>query len=57
VINWWNICLISSPWFSMFLKLNRTLTKGSWVVLNLCKTYGPCWMFVGTTFKLLVAWA
>jgi hypothetical protein len=25
--------------------------------LNLCKTSGPCWMSVGTTLKLSVAWA
>jgi hypothetical protein len=33
------------------------LTKGLWAVLNFSKTFGPCWMLVGTTFKLSVAWA
>ncbi len=56
MISWRSIGLIGSPWLSMFSKLNRVLMKGLWVALNLCKTSGPCWMSVGTTFKLLVAW-
>jgi hypothetical protein len=52
VISSQNIGLIGSPWFSMFSKLDRALTKGLWAALNLCKTSGPCWMLVGTTFKL-----
>jgi hypothetical protein len=57
VINWQSTGLIGSPWLSMFSKLDRVLTKGSWASLNLCKTFGRCWMSVGTTLKLSVAWA
>ncbi len=57
VISWRSTGLIGSPWFSMFSKLDITLTKGLWAVLNFSKTFGPCWMLVGTTFKLSVAWA
>jgi len=39
VISWRTTGLIGSPWLSMFLKLNRILTKGSWVALNLCSWF------------------
>jgi hypothetical protein len=54
VISWQSIGLINSPWLSMFSKLDRVLTKGLWVALNLYKTFGPCWMSIGTTLKLLI---
>ncbi len=57
VIGWRSNGLIDSPWLSMLSKLDKALTKGLWATLNLCKTSGPCWMSVGTTLKLSVAWA
>ncbi len=57
VISWQSTGLINLPWLFMFSKLDRVLTKGSWVALNLYKTFGPCWMSVGTTLKLSIAWA
>jgi hypothetical protein len=57
VISWRSISLIGSPWLSMFSKLDKVLTKGSWAALNFCETSGLCWMSVGTTFKLSVACA
>jgi hypothetical protein len=49
VISWRSNSLINLPWLSMFSKLDRFLTKGSWAALNLCKTFGPCWNLCKTS--------